>query len=147
MLILENIEDEKTLLDFIEVEKKDPDMFKESQIQNLIIQFLDRLKIDYHPSMSGLKASFGKIKFMKSQGIKAGHSDLIIYYKSGEHEILLLELKTIKGSLSDIQREWIAKKVKEGYAVSVAYGYYDAVYKIKKYIDGEPIIYKKGDTK
>ncbi|MCZ9888963.1 VRR-NUC domain-containing protein [Brachyspira hyodysenteriae] len=107
----------------------------------MIIEYLNEQNIDYHPSMSGIKASSGLSKFMKSQGIKAGHSDLIIYAKTKKHEILLLELKTAKGRLSDVQKEWLRNKAKQSYAVSVAYGYYDAVYKIERYLEDKPILY------
>ncbi|MEI0517307.1 VRR-NUC domain-containing protein [Brachyspira murdochii] len=131
----------KKIISFIEYEKRDKDPFKENQIQNMIIAYLNEKHIDYHPSMSGIKASSGLAKFMKSQGIKAGHSDLIIYAKTKKHEILLLELKTVKGRLSDVQKEWLKDKAKQGYAVSVAYGYYEAVYKIEKYLEDKPILY------
>ena len=141
MFILENVETTEQLLKFIEVEKKDSDYFKESQIQNMVAKFLIDNDIDFHPSMSGLKATHGQARFMKSQGIRAGHPDLIIEKKAGGYDVLFLELKTVKGKLSDCQRDWINKKVKEGYAVSVSYGYYDAIYKIKKYLEDEPIVY------
>ena len=131
----------RRICELIEVEKKDKDTFKESQLQNMIIAYLNEKNIDYHPSMSGIKASNGLAKFMKSQGIKAGHSDLIIYAKTKKHEVLLLELKTTKGRLSDIQKEWLRNKSKQGYAVSVAHGYYDAIYKIEKYLEDKPILY------
>lgn len=131
----------KRIRQLIEVEKRDKDPFRESQIQNMIIEYLNEQNIDYHPSMSGIKASSGLAKFMKSQGINEGHSDLIIYAKTKKHEILLLELKTAKGRLSDVQKEWLRNKAKQGYAVSVAYGYYDAVYKIERYLEDKPILY------
>ena len=116
----------KRIRELIEVEKKDKDTFKESQLQNMIIAYLNEKNIDYHPSMSG---------------IKAGHSDLIIYAKTKKHEVLLLELKTVKGRLSDVQKKWLRNKAKQGYAVSVAHGYYDAIYKIEKYLEDKPILY------
>lgn len=137
----------KKIISFIEAEKKDKDPFRESQIQNMIIAYLNEKNIDYHPSMSGIKASNGLAKFMESQGIKAGHSDLIIYAKTKKHEILLLELKTVKGRLSDVQKEWLKAKAKQGYAVSVAYGYYEAVYKIEKYLEDKPILYSAKNIK
>lgn len=81
MFILENVETTEQLLKFIEVEKKNRDYFKESQIQNMVAKFLIDNDIDFHPSMSGLKATHGQARFMKSQGIRAGHPDLIIEKK------------------------------------------------------------------
>ena len=141
MLVFENIKTEEDFLRFIETEKKDKDYFKESQIQNMVIQFLEQNNIDFHPSFNGIKIkSVGQASFMKRQGMRKGHPDLTIEKKAGGHEVLFLELKTIKNKLSKEQAEWVRKKVSEGYAVSVSHGYYDAIYKIKKYLEGEPIL-------
>lgn len=140
MYILENIEREEDFLRLIEVEKKDEDNFKESQIQNMIIQFLKNNNLKYHTSFNGLKASKGQARFMKSQGLISGHPDLTIYKRVKEHELLFLELKTVKGKLSESQKEYIRALIEDDYIVSVAYGYYDAIYKIKKYLEGSAII-------
>ena len=143
MLILEDFKTDEEYLKFIETEKKDNDYFKESQIQNMVIQFLEQNDIDFHPSFNGIKIkSIRQASFMKRQGMRKGHPDLTIEKKAGGHEVLFLELKTIKNSLSKEQKEWNKKKIAEGYAVSVSHGYYDAIYKIKKYLEGEPILWK-----
>lgn len=125
-----------------EIEKKDKDIFRESQIQSMVVKWLEDNKIDFHPSFSGLKASFGQRTFMKKQGMRSGHPDLIIEKKAGNHEVLFLELKTTKNNLTKEQKKWVEKKTREGYAVSVGHGYYDTIYKIVKYLDGKPILYK-----
>ena len=142
MVILKKIKDEKILLQYIEQEKKDRNYFKESQVQEMVVQYLDTIGVDCHPSLSGIQASRGLARFMKKQGIKRGHSDLIIYKRVGNHELLFLELKTVVGKLSKEQKEWLNTKREEGYAVSVSYGYYDAIYKINRYLDNNPIIYE-----
>lgn len=139
MYILENIKREEDFLRLIEVEKKDKDNFKESQIQNMVIQFLKDNNILFHTSFNGLKASKGQARFMKSQGLTSGHPDLTIYKRVGNNDLLFLELKTVKGKLSENQKLYIRELIKNGYIVSVAYGYYDAVYKIKKYLEGSAI--------
>lgn len=140
MYILENTEREEDFLRLIEVEKKDKDNFKESQIQDLIIQFLKNHNLKYHTSFNGIKTSKGQARFMKSQGLESGHPDLTIYKKVGNNDLLFLELKTVKNKLSESQKEYIRGLIEDGYIVSVAYGYYDTVYKIKKYLEGEAII-------
>lgn len=142
MLVLTDIKDEELLLKYIDVEKKGGDYYTESQVQEMVVQYLDRLGIDCHPSMSGIKASRGLARFMKKQGIKRGHSDLSIYERAGSHELLFLELKTVAGKLSKEQKEWLRIKKEKGYAVSVSYGYYDAIYKINRYLDNRPIIWE-----
>ena len=74
---------------------------------------------------------------MKSQGLESGHPDLTIYKKVGNNDLLFLELKTVKNKLSESQKQYIRALIEDGYIVSVSYGYYDAVYKIKKYLEGE----------
>ena len=140
MYILEDFKSDEEYLKLIEVEKKDRDYFKESQIQNMVIQFLRNNNLKYHTSFNGIKASFGQMRFMKSQGLAGGHPDLTIYKKVGNNDLLFLELKTIKGKLSKSQKEYIRDLIEDGYIVSVSYGYYDAVYKIKKYLEGEAVI-------
>lgn len=136
------------LLNNIEVEKKDCQPLKESEIQSLVIKYIDNKDLDSHPSLSGIKAkSFGQIKFIKNQGIKKGHPDLIIEEPAGKYQMLYLELKTVKGKLSKEQEEWIKRHLAKGHACSVSYGYYDAVYKIEKYLQGKPILYSKNTDK
>lgn len=138
---IENISFEM-LSEAMEKEKLNPIHKHESDLQADIVSLLDELKIDYHPSMSGLKkGSWGQVKFMKKQGIKKGHPDLIIEEPAGNYQILFIELKTMSGRLKDWQKEWLRKKKEQGYAVSVSYGYFDTIYKIKKYLSGEPIIW------
>lgn len=140
MYILEDFKSDKEYLKLIEVEKKDKDNFKESQIQNMVIQFFKNNNLKYHTSFNGIKASFGQMRFMKSQGLESGHPDLTIYKRVKEHELLFLELKTVKGKLSESQKEYIRALIEDGYIVSVGYGYYDTIYKIKKYLEGEAIM-------
>ncbi|MDA0063067.1 hypothetical protein OFS03_07530 [Brachyspira hyodysenteriae] len=69
---IENISFEM-LSEAMEKKKLNPIHKHESDLQADIVSLLDELKIDYHPSMSGLKkGSWGQVKFMKKQGIKKG---------------------------------------------------------------------------
>ena len=140
MYILEDFKSDEEYLKLIEFEKKDKDNFKESQIQNMIIQLLKNNNILFHTSFNGLKASKGQARFMKSQGLISGHPDLTIYNKVGNNDLLFLELKKVKGKLSENQKLYIRELIENGYIVSVAHGYYDAVYKIKKYLEGSAIM-------
>lgn len=141
MYILQEIESEEQYLKLIEMEKKDRDFFKESQIQNMVIEWLENNHIDFHPSFSGIKASYGQRRFMKAQGMRAGHPDLTIEHKNNKHEVLFLELKTVKGKLSNEQSRWIKKKIEDGFAVSVGWGYYDCIYKIFKYLNNDTVYF------
>lgn len=133
-----------SLLKNIEIEQRDPQPLKESDVQALVFKYLEDRDLDCHPSLSGIKAkSWGQIKFMKSQGIKKGHPDLMIEEPAGKYQIFFLELKKIGGKLSDDQKEWLKRHIAKGHACSVSYGYYDAIYKIEKYLQGEPIIWEE----
>lgn len=147
MYVLENIKTEDTFLKLIEFEKEDKDNFKESQIQNMVIQFLKDNNILFHTSFNGLKVSKGQAQFMKSQGLASGHPDLTIYKRVGNNDLLFLELKTVKGKLSKSQKKYITALIEEGYIVSASYGYYDAVYKIKKYLEGSAIMVSMRELK
>lgn len=131
-----------SLLKNIEIEFRDHQPLKESEVQALVFKYLEDRDLDSHPSLSGIKAkSWGQIRFMKSQGIKKGHPDLIIEEPAGKYQIFFLELKKIGGKLSEDQKEWFKRHIAKGHAVSVSYGYYDAIYKIEKYLQGEPVIW------
>lgn len=132
-----------SLLKNIEIEQRDPQPLKESEVQALVFKYLEDRGLDSHPSLSGIKAkSWGQIRFIKSQGIRKGHPDLMIEEPAGKYQMLYLELKKIGGKLSDDQKEWIKRHIAKGHAVSVSYGYYDAIYKIEKYLQGEPVIWE-----
>ena len=62
---------------------------------------------------------------------------------AGKYQIFYLELKKIGGRLDKDQKEWLKRHIAKGHACSVSYGYYDAIYKIEKYLQGEPIIWEE----
>lgn len=133
-----------SLLKNIEIEQRDPQLLKESDVQALVFKYLENRDLDSHPSLSGIKAkSWGQIRFMKKQGIKKGHPDLMIEEPAGKYQILYLELKKIGGKLDEYQIAWLKRHIAKGHACSVSYGYYDAIYKIEKYLQGKPIIWEE----
>lgn len=133
-----------SLLKNIEMEQRDPQPLKESDVQALVFKYLENRNLDSHPSLSGIKAkSWGQIRFMKSQGIRKGHPDLMIEEPAGKYQILYLELKKIGGKLDKDQIAWLKRHIAKGHACSVSYGYYDAIYKIEKYLQGKPIIWEE----
>lgn len=130
----------KTLEFLIVSENKE----SESNIQKRLIEVIERSGLLFEPSFSGLRIkSFGQRAFMKNQGMRKGYPDLKILKPIGNYQLLFLELKTIKGKLSDEQKERIKELQNLGYAVSVGYGFYDSIYKIKKYLDNEPVLYQE----
>lgn len=53
---------------------------------------------------------------LKSEGAVPGASDLVLFYKSGEHGALFIEMKTKTGRQSDTQKEFEQKVIEFGYA-------------------------------
>ena len=116
-----------SLLKNIEIEQRDPQPLKESDVQALVFKYLENRDLDSHPSLSGIKAkSWGQIRFMKKQGIRKGHPDLMIEEPAGKYQIFYLELKKIGGKLDEYQIAWLKRHIAKGHACSVSYGYYDA---------------------
>lgn len=115
----------------------------EDTIQTITVAYLRKNKIIVEGSKSGIKVkSFKTLKKMKVHGMERGFPDLTITKWNGKNTTFYLELKTVKGKLSESQKEYIRALIEDGYIVSVAHGYYDAIYKIKKYLEGEAILWK-----
>ena len=117
---------------------------KEEDIQLLTVEYLENKGLFFHPSMSGIYTDSFKVrKRMKKQGVRKGYPDLYIIKNNGKDKILFLELKSLSGRLSDEQKNILRVMKSEGLCVSVSYGIYDAIYKIEKYLAGEPIIWNE----
>lgn len=116
---------------------------KEEKIQTLVVEYLENKGLLFHPSMSGIYTDSFKVRSrMKKQGVRKGYPDLYIIKDNGKDKILFLELKTIKGHLSDDQIDIIEKIKAEHIPCSVSYGIYEAIYMIEMYLKGEPIIWE-----
>ena len=96
--------------------------------------------------MSGIRVkSYKTRRKMKEQGVKKGYPDLTIKKFNGISTTFCLELKTIIGKLSKEQKEILNRTKAEHIPCSVSYGVNDALYKINKYLAGEPIIWKEDE--
>lgn len=142
--------DIKTLENNAAVEQEEGIKYKnhlsEERIQEIVIAYLDDKNIICEPSMSGIRIkSFKTRKKMKEQGVKKGYPDLTIKKFNGISTTFCLELKTIIGKLSKEQKEMLNRTKAEHIPCSVSYGLNDALYKINKYLAGEPIIWKEDE--
>ena len=75
---------------------------------------------------------------LKKMGLQAGVPDFIVFSPGKKHAILLLELKTVKGRLSEAQKAF-AERIKKNCPQikwACAYGFDEAVEIIERYIDG-----------
>lgn len=146
--IIEEIRDidVETLKNNIAVEKKEGLKFKEhlpeERIQEIVIAYLDDKNIICEPSMSGVRIQSRKTRRkMKEQGVKKGYPDLTIKKFNGVNTTFCLELKTVIGKLEKEQKIMLNRIKAEHIPCSVSYGINDALYKINKYLIGEPVIW------
>ena len=142
--------DIKTLENNAAVEQEEGIRYKnhlsEERIQEIVIAYLDDKNIICEPSMSGIRVkSYKTRRKMKEQGVKKGYPDLTIKKFNGISTTFCLELKTIIGKLSKEQKEMLNRTKAEHIPCSVSYGVNDALYKINKYLAGEPIIWKEDE--
>lgn len=72
---------------------------------------------------------------LKKQGVKAGVPDLILPSAHGGYCGLFIELKVGKNKTTEKQNKWIEKLKKQGYFVSVCYGWREASDVISSYLD------------
>lgn len=72
-------------------------------------------------------------RLLKRLGVRAGVSDLFFPRSNDSYKGLWLELKTSVGKPSDLQLEFLAGMIKEGYAGKVCYGAEQAIEVIKRF--------------
>jgi hypothetical protein len=72
----------------------------------------------------------------KAMGRKAGVSDIILLASQGKWHGLCLEMKKPGGKISDEQHKFQAHVTEERFMYMVAYGWEEAVWIIKNYLEG-----------
>ena len=72
---------------------------------------------------------------LKQTGVKAGIPDMAFPIKRGKFNSLYIELKTLKGSVSAVQKQWHLKLRAEGSAVFVAKGFKECLKGFEAYIN------------
>ena len=72
----------------------------------------------------------------KAEGLKAGVPDVALPCKVGSWGGLYIELKTLKGRVSDVQKAWLQKLVRGGQYAVVCRGAEEAKAVIVKYLSG-----------
>lgn len=74
---------------------------------------------------------------LKAQGVKAGVSDLFLPVSRRGYHGIFIEMKTLRGRVSQ-EQQWFGDKVTEqGYLFHVAYGWEAAVDTLKWYLGGD----------
>ena len=77
------------------------------------------------------KATAGKLK---AEGVKPGYLDLQMLVPRGPFHGLLIEMKSMTGSTSKEQKEWISRHTKYGYRAVVCKGWVAARDEIVSYL-------------
>lgn len=107
----------------------------EADLQKSCANYLRWKKVFFfHPPNGGyrLKSTGGRLK---SEGVIAGVSDLVILEPRGAYHGLMIELKVGRNTLSLAQIDYLRKCWKKGYSVAVCYNF-DAFKKVvDKYLD------------
>lgn len=110
----------------------------EQQMQNKVANYL-RLR---YPSLlwtispAGLVRGASMAVLMKRMGYRNGTPDIIIFEPKGIWHGLFIELKAIKGTISDEQREFLATASGLKYATAVCWSYEEAIQTVDNYMGG-----------
>ena len=74
---------------------------------------------------------------MKREGVLAGVSDIMLPVARNGFHGLYVELKAVKGKLSDNQIWWLTETTKQGYYSTICYGWVEAKEVIEGYLGME----------
>lgn len=98
---------------------------------------LPALELLYAVPNGGLrhKAVAGRLK---AEGVKSGVPDLCLPVARGGYHSLYIEMKTLAGTPSEKQKQWIARLRAEGNCAEVCYGAAEAIERIETYL-GVPL--------
>lgn len=118
---------------------------KESEEQTAIIEWANimqhrvpELALLYHVPNGGSRNVI-EAKRLKAQGVKSGVPDLVLPVARGKYHGLYIELKTLRGRVSDTQKQWLDALRNQGYAAIVCRGADEAIAMIAKYLAGEEV--------
>ena len=103
------------------------------QWAKLAEQQYPELKLLYHVPNGG-KRDARTAANLKKEWVKAGVPDIVLPVARGNYHGLYIELKTQKGTLQKLQKEWLKALDEEGYATKVCRGWLEAREVIEKYL-------------
>lgn len=104
------------------------------QWANIATQKYEELKLMHHIPNGG-KRDRKEAATLKRQGVKAGVPDISLPVPRGKYHGLYIELKVGKNKTSSAQNEWIENLSRQGYYVSVCYGWLAARDVIENYLE------------
>lgn len=105
----------------IEIGKENPDRRHEYQLQKSVCNFLDWKSYTYVHVANERMTTPRRGAFLKSQGVKSGFPDLLIFEKTDKYKGIALELKTKKNKPTPSQLDWLMKLEEKGFMPVVGY--------------------------
>lgn len=111
---------------------------EEYQIQKALVLYIkfQYPNILFNADVGGTwTKNFGTAIKNKLSGHSNGFPDLFFAEPRKGYHGLFIELKTIKGRISDEQQDWIEKLNERGYCALVAYGFDEAKEDINNYLN------------
>lgn len=104
----------------------------ESWHQITLASYLDRAGLVWCHVPNGGRRGKREAAELRMAGVKAGVPDVLVFTPAKDApKGCALELKALKGTVSEEQRTWLAQLAGLGWAVVVAYGYEDAITQLK----------------
>lgn len=103
--------------------------------QGLVVEWCDLKKIPIVHVPNEGKRSASYAARLKRIGMRPGFPDLFIPLARGRYHGLFIEMKYVGGRASGAQESWLRLLSREGYAVSVSYGFDAARGVIEKYLN------------
>lgn len=78
-----------------------------------------------------------RMNYLKAEGLRPGVCDLFLPAPRGKYHGMYLEMKTINGSLSENQEQFIKAVEEQGYFAPVCWGADDAIDNLQWYLELE----------
>ncbi len=105
---------------------------KESEHQKLLMEWSEWAKGKY-PELellfhipNGMMTKIEIAQQFKAMGLKAGVPDLFLPVARKNYHGLFIEMKSLKGRVQDNQKYWHDQLERQGYKVTVCYGFKEA---------------------
>lgn len=113
-------------------------MRTEDQEQRVVVEWLDWKRHAFCHVPNGGKRSKIEAAIFKGLGVKAGVPDLLIFSRTEPmldrgYVGVAIEMKSEKGKLSPLQKEWLGKLSKCGWLAVCCYGADEAITMLEKW--------------
>ena len=102
--------------------------------QIAVIQYCDYKKIPIFAIPNGGSRHIIEAKNLKREGVRAGVPDLCIPLMRGGYGGLYIEMKSLTGRPTELQKEWQQLLIKNGYLSAICKGFNEAKKTIDDYI-------------